>query len=521
MADDELREAERAWRATPEDPVARARHAAALRRTGRRVPASIRTRTTRQPREIQTSSNMHLRIGTPDGQVLERWTSGQTWRQALPAHDWLEASVLTDYHHEERDRLVDDLARLAPDRLELIFRSADGLRPFRGLRPDHLLLVGTCGAVTDPLVSVGAGDLDPFLHPDLTGLGLRGHLALPDLGRLAGGAPQLEELDLWAVPGAPADALAPVAALHRLRKLGLSLTGVGARSSPLRAPALAALEELEELRLFDLVVPDEELRALARMRGLRRLWLHRRDGAGSGEWLEGLLGLPLESVRLFGRLPSTAPIDLLLGLPLRELSVSIEPVSPPAWLARLPGGLQELSVDCGPDLQWVGRLPSLRRLSIDVADDPAWDDLAEPPLLDLGPLGSLEGLTHLSVSGREPVRLEVVSRLRGLVELTLDARSAGTNALAPLRHHPTLAALEVSEFEWTDDDLAPLPDLPALRSLRLPYYDSTDATLELLRRCPSLRELTLRRHAITDAGLAAFRDACPDVSGHLDSDIVF
>lgn len=509
MADDELREAERAWGAAPDDLHARARYTGALRRAGRAAPAGLRE--VRSARTIHARCRLTLRVCTPDGRVVELRTAGDEEPLILPAHEWLEASVLTA-EHQAGDRLIADLEALAPDRLELLFDAPEALRPFHALRPGQLTLASTMPRAVarahDP-PALGALDLEPFLHPGLTGLGLRS-LRFGDLERLVAGAPALQALSLEVTRATTGEALAPLARLGGLRRLEV-LRGANDGVHPLpRAPALAGLDRLEELSLCGLNLPGAELEALAGMRGLRRLTLDpiMFDGSG-GEWLAGLAGLPLERLRVVPRLSSRAPVAAVLGLPLRALSLALDPLPGVAWFAGLPPGLEELAVDCDGELGWLDRLRALRTLRLDVQD---YGLPSPPPSVDLAPLAAVTGLEGLSVTGRQPVRLDALAGLTALRRLYLRTFSEGTSVLEPLRRHPALDELYVEESRWTDAELAPLPDLPALRSLLVPYFSVTVETLALLRRCAALRELTMGRSSrITSAALAAFRADRPEV----------
>ena len=92
MADDELRASERAWRAAPDDPAARARHhAAALRRAGRAapVPSSPQAEPAlRSGREVRAPAHGRLSSCDANGVVHDAFGGGVS----LGAHRWISLS---------------------------------------------------------------------------------------------------------------------------------------------------------------------------------------------------------------------------------------------------------------------------------------------------------------------------------------------------------------------------------------------------------------------------------------------
>ena len=217
---------------------------------------------------------------------------------------------------------------------------------------------------------------------DLSDLGLADAAALAGLSRL-------EVLDLSG--NRLADAW-PLAGLGALRRLDLSDN---------RLADVAALADLPRLEVLDLSgnrIADAW--PLAGLAALRRL--------------------DLSDNRL-------ADVAALAGLPNLEVLVldgnGVADVLPLALLPRL--ARLDLSGNRVADALLLAELRALARL-----------DLAGNRLADADPLGDLSRLVWLDLSGNPVSDLAPLGRLAALRWLWLDARLAGSEALAPLRERP-------------------------------------------------------------------------------------
>ncbi|MCA8926138.1 MAG: hypothetical protein KDD82_30305 [Planctomycetes bacterium] len=303
MSDDRVRELERAWRASPNDPALLQALLAARRRAGLTTPPALLEAQVFPPRRFESAHRYEVFVRDAEGRVL---ALGETSRARpaveLPAHRawWVRPHAGSRHRtlwEDLREQAVPGLSleRLRPGSLE--WRWLGELHGLRWLSLEDVRLV--------PRLLEEVAKLEGLTHlnlrrskpsspldgvddalaacvarlPRLTHLDLAGSQALTRAGLLevATGASPLHSLDLSACPALERDALQTLSgspalsrlvlrdnpgfdhtALRRLARLhGLSeldLTGV----APLDRFALGALEELPLVRLALGDVSDHE-----------------------------------------------------------------------------------------------------------------------------------------------------------------------------------------------------------------------------------------------------------------------
>ena len=201
---------------------------------------------------------------------------------------------------------------------------------------------------------------------------------------------------------------------------------------------------------------------------------------GGATGAEGLAELEVLEARNRG-IRSLAGLEGAVNL--KELDLGFNPLEDAGALAKLPS-LASLNLDgAAPDLEALGSLTSLERLS-----------LRHNALVDLSPLASLAELSELDVGDNRIEDLHPLARLTGLRVLRADRnRIADPGPLAPL---PRLAGLDLGRNRLRD--LHALAGLERLRTLRL----EGNGLLELspLAGLKDLSELGLAGNAVEDLG---------------------
>ena len=509
--DDDLRQAERAWRARPDDQAALTRWIEGRYRTGLAVSHELLERQVHPERELVLPTPCRVVVELPDG--TEVWlepspTADGRWRVAVPAHSlvWIAPS----------QRSPEALAALIP------------ALPGRGVR----LQLDLAGAA-DPLTMLRAVRAATCTHLVLTLLPVSCWELLEAVVQL----PRLSSLRLvgsGTKEAVRAEGLAPLARAGHLSQVELSRLRLEAGALP--ALASAGLLELsldEPEREYDEALEpetvDAELAALARAApGLRRLDLA-HSGRGCGDaglerLAEGAPGLELlrlppsealtdRGVQALGTLPV---VDLALGgerltdaalgelsiLRLTRLSLGGGTFTSPG-LMRLPPGLQALSVQlpAGPaPLRWIApQGESLTELSLRLSSDASTPDLErlrDVPLLESLSIhfdahGTVSSEALCFLSGHHQLR---ALYLFGLPDLTL----AGADTLRRLPLNALLIAEGGDQRRAVDGGVEPaLARLAGHRQLERLLLEGcaslTDDTLRAFARAPALKLLRINR----------------------------
>ena len=408
MSDEELREAERAWRANEADQAALARWIAARYRAGLPVGLELLERRVHPARCFDLPVPARFWTEDPQG---ERVDLGETPAGgeglAVPPLGWLWARPDDALAPEALPALLG----AEPDGLELDLRS-DGepeavVRCLAGSLLTALRL--RCDA---PLSAAALAALAAL--PRLVRLGYEcatGAVTREDLACLAR-LPNLSALELELRSELAPGALTSLAGARAL--LELSVTARGRRLDEARAPGdeeLAAMVRgLSSLRTLDLeqserALTDGCLRALVDSCScLRSLLLP--NAAVSDDGVRVLCGLPLRALRLSSDLVTDACADDLARLPLTRLELWTRLTC--VGLSRLPTTLTDLVIRVRPQsggLSWLGRLKALRSLSLFLARDVSDEEL--------GHLGGLERLDSLQLGLKQGGRVT----WRGLLSL--------------------------------------------------------------------------------------------------------
>ncbi len=98
--------------------------------------------------------------------------------------------------------------------------------------------------------------------------------------------------------------------------------------------------------------------------------------------------------------------------------------------------------------------------------------------------------------------IELLSKRKSLVALTLTDTSISDLGLAWLKGHPGLEKLDLGDTAITDESLAVMASLPKLRYLNLSETAVTEKGLEFLRGNTTLRTLRLEGTGISDEAVA-------------------
>jgi hypothetical protein len=480
VADDDLREAERAWLADEADQAALARYIAALRRAGRPVTHDLLERQVHPPRTFDAPVALEVSVTLPDGRVrrLGRTPSRDGRGLELPEHRALSLGVadLCDL-----DSVARTIAPLDGVHLALDLDDAARLDPLVAA-PQESLWLGCAGRLTPALSSavaamprlaqlwvnaedlVGAPDVEPlrrasclsWLHLDAaTSPGL-----LEALGRL----PSLQELE--------------VVEYER---------DEGQRLPEKSSAELAALAPLRNLRRLDLgyangwKLDDEAIRLLSSHRRLTSLRLPK--GAYSTQGLEPLVRLPLEDLRWCPAHEVDDPAPLLLRLKhLRSLEARLARRS----LEQLPTQLEVLDVEPpAGSLAWLDRLNALRELRLSLGEEHTVEDLSS-----LGRLTQLRSLCVFSMVGRRAFD---------------EGRGTTAAHLGHLRTCPHIDKLWLYRVLFDrPDEVAAVAALP-VRSLTLSSSTMGDATARCLARSTTLETLTIHGNEEESLGAEGLR----------------
>lgn len=498
MADDELRESERVWRAAP-DAASAERLVAAARRAGQPAPEAAldaRVQPARTLRLLTPTRVLAPRPGAwPDEPLRVVGRTGRGREVELPEHPWFLVEAQDELTSTDLAALLDECTSERVERL--CVRLDPGSAPATVRR--------LAGAGLTHLDLGGLPALDParqtaLSSPALVGLRLQGQLGGAPLDALVEAAPGLERLELETGEVVFSDPhLAPLGGLARLRRLSVhqsSWHSPQGGQGEFLGGSFPALEEL--------VVHGPELRRTAldhvarlRLRALEA-WL---DEAHEPSDLELLRGLPLERLRLDG--PSKTPEYAELLGTLRLTHLELDHDSPPAFCERLPAGLTSLELMTSGTPTWLERLHGLRRLSLTLLRG------------TLEPLAHLSALEELRLSGEARTTSPSLEPLEGLARLEALTLSLPTwpEGLAPLWRLPRLVRLGLGGWNWTDAHLELLARLPHLEELNLSGGRLGNRTLGALVGCRSLRRLRVPGACdqITDGSLRAFSAARPEV----------
>lgn len=529
MADDELREAERAWRQDEADAAAAARYAAALRRGGRPAPSELRAARSYAPRSVDAAAPLEVWATLPHG---ERRRVGRTPGPVeVPEHrDWALraraaehpparlAAALADALRPDDDGeggggLELDLAGAAPD------RQAAALGALAGLPVESLTLWSDDALGPDRLAAVAR-------LPRLASL--RWYAERPVLAATLAplrDAPRLAGVTVWA-PWLRAGVVAALAALPALTDLTLSvlLPEAGEEDEPSTAAAeLAGLRAARGLRRLDLSslhqwrLGDPALAELGRLEGLVGLDLPLGGYTNAG--LARLARRRLDALGIASASLDDGCAPTLEALPLRRLRLLTADLGP-AGLGRLPPSLVELAVEAPADgdLAWLARLPGLRTLNLSLRPTSEGDDLHA--------LGSLPALRALGLTfpRRTPDEITVptataddlrhAGACRGLEALTVVGAPGplGERVVGAWTHLP-LRSLVLWDVALDAAGAARLAACPTLERLDLRYLETLDdEAFAALTRLPRLRAVSLLRcPRVSRAALDRLRRARPEV----------
>ena len=290
---------------------------------------------------------------------------------------------------------------------------------------------------------------------------------------------ELQNLEKLTLPGDITDVgFAEVARLPRLKVLAGLGYGVTSKSADL----LAGITTLEELRLRQHQMTDEDLACLAKLPRLRALSL------GGSELTDAAL-LHLQN------------IPTLKSLNVSDMDITDAGA---AHLAKMTQ-LEELNVhntlltDCG--MAHLAALPSLKKLMLDGFGSNRIE-ITDEGMASIGKMASLE---HLRLPGYPPRRdnitdagfahLADLKRLKYLWACTSSISPLSDVTLEHLAHVSSLEALTISSTRFTDQGLAHLARLTNLRELSLSTAVGpiTDTGLAHLAQLRQLRRLKLGR----------------------------
>lgn len=495
MADEGLRELERAWRASPEDGELATRLVEALRRAGRAAPEEALDARLLPPRTLRASAPITVHAWV-QGVALPAGTTADGQAVELPAHSGWEAQVaLTG--GEGTARLARELVELGVERVALDWPTSQPAEQARFLRalqgaPLTSLRLGRSGPVTAELLEAalafpGLVRLQALLDGGLERLARHPALAALELGL----GPSVVERDLEALGG-----------LRGLESLELTdrfdrprATGAFLRALP---PRLRRLD-LSGCTLTD----DATLGLVARQRGLTSLRLPEKGGV-SHVGVASLVGLPLRELALHGFRLGDEALRSLAGLPLVDLALTAG-LATAEGLARLPASLEVLTLEQAPPFH-VGRLARLRALSLTGrAELQGWlERLAGTGVVEL----ALRSGDHDEPTALDPRPLALVEGLRDLVldELRIDAP-----ALAELGRSSGVQGLELTGRVFGEAHLEALSAFPRLTALALWYVTTSDRGLASLAACAGLRRLSVWGSDHSPDALARLRAARPDL----------
>lgn len=509
MADDELRESERAWRATPEDQAALARLIAALRRAGRVVPEALLDARIQPARSIRSDAGVWISATLPDGTDRHVGSTRAANRDVrVPAHRSFEVITRDGRTTSDLRQIAADCARQEVERVRIVVPPGEESVSVAGafVTPHLTHLELYCSALHEPALLAALCCALP--RAPLVSLGLHDATVAGDLGGVIA-ARALESLRLGLPQGAVEAQLLGLGPLSRLRSLSLAghvdptdldtALRLGARfiESFEPSPGLLALD------LDDCGADGGLLRALARHEGLRTLRLRGLAHRIQDQDVAALRERPLEELVLPGRHLTDASLVTLASLGrLRDLDLGPGRYTA-GGLQLLPLELVRLWTNPAGGLSWLPRLVNLRALGLTL----------DERQLSLATLAQAPNLESLELWGRHrAARPRGFAAVRKLLQLRTLVLSMPSVSLRPLEGHPTLEEIRVHGGDWGDDELACLAGIPRLRRVsihRTPRV--TGATLRVLRSCRSLQEVELDDEVFGQEAIEALRRDLPGV----------
>lgn len=498
--DDDLRAAERAWRAAPEDARAHERWIEARLRAGIAVDHEELDLRLHPARKLAFPCPARVRVIRPN----EREWLGQAEpgrSLTVPAGRHLSVSPPLD---PASLAALDAMDLPAGTGLALDLTGSDAVGPTLSSVSDarwtHLKLTGLplpCAgalgqvAALPRLISLHLGLRPAPDRPLATREDLQALTRAPGLTALVLDCPQV-----GFEPGALAAAAGPGLRTLRVRARGPESLEAGANEELAElaraAPELRRLElQLADGRQFG----DEGLTELARccaaLRVLTLPWCPSLTDAG----VAALAGLPLRELALYAPRDLDAAAPILAALPLERLTLDAGAMSPEALrmvcarpselrlslhhLDQLPGldasgdRLVELTLHLGPEgdvdaLRHLGALPGLRTLAI------FWDGL-DGGLPDLSGCRELTDLSLWNVIALDRLAARRLNRaplesltISGAVGPAAHGERIDAAALRALAAHPTLEFLDLTRCATlTDEVLLAFADAPKLELLRI------------------------------------------------------
>lgn len=493
MADEGLRELERAWRSSPTDGELATRLVEALRRAGRAAPEEALDARLLPPRTIRTSSPVTVHAWV-QGVALPAGTTADGQPVELPVHSGWQAQVAPS-GGEATVRLARELVELGVERVGLDWPTSQATEQARFLRalqgaPLTSLRLGRSGPAAAELLEAalafpGLVRLQALLDGGLERLARHPALAALELGL----GPSVGERDLEALGG-----------LRGLEALEVTdshprVTGAFLRALPPR------------LRRLDLSgcarTDDATLGLVARQRGLTSLRLPEKGGV-SHVGVASLVGLPLRELALHGFRLGDEALRSLAGLPLVDLALTAG-LATAEGLAHLPASLEVLTLDHVPPFD-VGRLPRLRVLSLTGREElQDWlERLAGTGLAEL----SLHGGSHSEPVDLDPRPLALV---QGLLDLELHEVRVDAHALVELGRRSGVEGLTLTGHGFEEVHLEALAAFPRLIALALWFVATGGRGIESLAACASLRRLSVWGSDHASRAIERLRAARPDL----------
>jgi hypothetical protein len=494
MADEELRELERAWRASPMDPAAAGRYVSALRRAGRVAPLDALEIRVLPSRRLQLRVPVEVAALRPDG--VWRTVRAGADRRGLeaPAHVRLDAYVGEHLTSARRALLAEDLQVNGVEGVSL------------GVQLAGPVLLALRGPVTHVSMREGAAlqdDLDALAAvPGLVELDVGVNRGLERVARV----PALERLTMTLGDLVTDDDLRSLSGLQTLRHLTIRGPRYGTRSHPRQGRFMGALSpELRSLDLSGCSVDDHTLELVVRHTKLHAVAL-RDASAVTDAGVARLASLPLRALDLEAEQIGDPALAALAGLALERLRLRADRVTDAGW-GLLPATLDTVSLvqlERSVSLEGLSRL---RSVTLEGPRPERWLDGVPATLETLGLCGR-----HVEWIRTTPSDLRPLARFSSLRALRLDRLGVPTDALRVLHGAPALRTLSLHAGSWTNDHLQALPGFPALEVLELTGCEPfTERALESVAACSSLRRLVVEAHEFDPAAVAAFRDTRPDV----------
>lgn len=294
--------------------------------------------------------------------------------------------------------------------------------------------------------------------------------------------------------------------LKQLKNLSLDETQV----TPAGLAQLEPLQSLESLRAYLAShLDDESVKAVARMKSLRRLTTH-LDISDAG--VEALATLPhLESMSLSGqKITDAAMVHVGRMKSLKSLELQAAPVSD-AGLTELSQLKQLETLELSETrvtsrgIQHLGNLPGLKRLAIRIDEDAEAGDVTMPTLKPIGEITSLRALT-LNMSRLSNKDLADLAGLVQLEELSISGLPVNDLGAFYLGGLTSLTQLTLEDAVVTDRGLAHLSNLRNLAYLELAGHFTNDGLPQFVK-LNALRGARFASPYITDVGIDALAEA--------------